>query len=78
MAFSGEGVVRTIINVEFAKACDIECMFDGRCSFFSWDAVTNQCELRNDGSKVSLNYHVAGLKGCSKTTGNINPYKSFV
>ena len=75
-AFSGPGAVRTVINVESARACDVECMFDGRCSFFSWDVGTKQCELRNDGNKVSLNYHVAGLKGCSQKTGK-NLHKSL-
>jgi len=64
--YSGSSI-ESIINVKTVAACDLECEFDPRCSYFRFDVTTYTCRLfQVFDEKVVREFSISGLKGCSK------------
>ena len=61
--------IKAVANVRTVKACDIECQFDARCSYFTLDASSFKCTLfKVVEKKVSQMFRISGLQGCSKSS----------
>merc|ERR1719167_580773 len=61
--------IKAVANVRTVKACDIECQFDARCSYFTLDASSFKCTLfKVVEQKLSQMFRISGLQGCSKSS----------